>query len=313
METSNISFSAFDDNDNFGFDNDFFSCDTGKPLGGSSAGADVPTPFSAFDFSDCTAAPPRNDDTAARLWTDSFANTGSDALWLGAPGGCDIPVSSPLTAAEPRLRRTHTAPVTLKKGSARQDYFEVGQNSLEVYMPEATAEDREFIALCKNKSFLINPHQIGFIPQNYFLNQYYAFGDVVVHYFHKKNNSNARFPHKLYNAICLGIAFPEYMKFIGVAWLSRSVIHVSKNRFARLLGIKTVDGSLFHRQGNFPSCGFVELSCAEIIAQFGEAKLNSMDCDVDKLVRHSQGIFVRDGDVQKILEMCRWKSCKLRN
>ena len=194
-----------------------------------------------------------------------------------------------------------------------QNFFEVGQNAIAIYLPDKTEEDKKFAELCNDSSVQINPYQIGFIPHNYFRNEFYTFGSIVGDYFQKKNNPNCRFLHKLYNAIKLGEAYPEYLNYVGVSWISKEVIQVSKYRFARLLGIKTVDGSLFHRQGNFPSFGFVELTGDEIVKEFGIQKLNYLDFDVEKLLKHEEGIFVRNGDIDKILEMCKWTSSKVRN
>ncbi|KAH0786809.1 hypothetical protein GPJ56_009186 [Histomonas meleagridis] len=215
---------------------------------------------------------------------------------------------------QPRNHRTKTAPIPgFKQSSHRKDFFEVGQNAHAISLPNKTEEDRKFAELCHDETVQINPFQIGFIPHNYFRNQFYTFGNIVGDYFQKKNNPNCRFLHKLYNAIKLGEAYPEYLIYVGISWISNEVIQVSKYRFARLLGIKTIDGSLFHRQGNFPSFGFTELSGEEIIREFGSQKLNSMDCDVDKLLKHEEGIFVRNGNIQQILEMCKWKSSKVRD
>lgn len=326
----NSDFGDLNDCDFAGLGDDFFSF--GESNNNNEDNYEKDFSFSAFDFADKQPVQPVNktESNKKTLWNDNFNSVSKspneNQLWMTSFENSEQnPTSeryqddmifsnakSSQVSFIPKNKRSNTAPVTLKKNTTKQVYFEVGQNSHEVYLPDVTEEDKEFIELCKNKSFLVNPHQIGFIPQEYFLNQYYSFGDLVIHYFHKKNNPNCRFTHKLYNAIKLGEAFPDYLKFIGVSWLTRDVIHVSKNRFARLLGIKTVDGSLFHRQGNFKSLGFRELLNNEIVQEIGSAKLESMNCDIDKLLKHEQGIFVKDGDVQQILEMCKWKSCKTR-
>jgi hypothetical protein len=63
----------------------------------------------------------------------------------------------------------------------------------------------------------------------------------------------SRFLHKLVNALKITELDRSNFSLVGVAWVNDNVIKVDKVKFARFLGIKSVDGSLFHKQGNSPS------------------------------------------------------------
>jgi hypothetical protein len=80
---------------------------------------------------------------------------------------------------------------------------------------------------------------------------------------------------------------------------------VDKVRFARLLGIKTIDGSLFHKQGNFPSHGFLEMAPDEARCLLPSALLEGVDFDRVRLMTHEPGDFFK-GCGLEILRKCRW-------
>jgi hypothetical protein len=153
---------------------------------------------------------------------------------------------------------------------------------------------------------MFNPLQLGFIPQAIWTDgQDVKFGDLITFFFQRKNHANSRFSHKLYNALRMTTSDPSCFDFIGVKWMTDTVLVVNKSIFAQLLGIKTVDGSLFHRQGNFPSHGFVELTWAEATALLTPAEVQKIDFDTVRLLAHEQGVFVRGATLEAI-EDCKW-------
>ena len=118
--------------------------------------------------------------------------------------------------------------------------------------PQAARTDQLFNDICLNSAATLNPVTLGFIPSHFWPNKDYSFADIVFDFFQRKNNTNCRFLHKLYNALKISQISPTYSELAGVQWITPNVIKVSKGQFARLLGIKSIDGSLFHQQGNFP-------------------------------------------------------------
>jgi hypothetical protein len=167
------------------------------------------------------------------------------------------------------------------------------------------SSDADFDSICSDADMTFNPQQLGFIPAHSWTDSRRHFGDLVTDFFRKKSSSNSRFLHKLYNALKIYESDPFYAEFLGVEWLTDSVIKVEKAKFARLLGIKSVDGSLFHQQGNFPSHGFVEVSPAEARQLVPPDALVGVDFDDVRLVVHQSGEF-RRGCGSDIEERCRW-------
>jgi hypothetical protein len=152
----------------------------------------------------------------------------------------------------------------------------------------------------------ISPRTLGFMPSSYWLNTSISFGDLVHKFFHRKNNSSCRFPHKLFNALLLVEANPTLFSMIGVKWLTDSAFLVDKYVFGRLLGIVSFDGGLFHRQGNFPSHGFLEVLASEV-AQIQSPGFDpsAIDSDRYRVLRHSSGGFTK-GLTEDFFTYCKW-------
>lgn len=124
-------------------------------------------------------------------------------------------------------------------------------------------------------------------------------------FFRKRNSMHCKFPFKLFNALKLTQNCPEFLPHVGVEWVTDSVFRVHRAAFARLLGVKTIEGGLFHQQGNFPSHGFVELpfDVSDCISR--EAGLGPADLSQVRFMRHSAGLFVRQS-TERDLESCKW-------
>ena len=133
-----------------------------------------------------------------------------------------------------------------------------------------------------------------------------TFGEIVSTFFQKKNNANSRFSHKLFNALKLSECSPEFPQLVGVSWLTQFILRVDKRAFARLLGIKSIDGSLFHQQGNFPSHGFFEIGAGDA-AKFCPPGINLTGVDFEnvRLLVHNEQKF-RKGCTEFDIINCRW-------
>lgn len=171
------------------------------------------------------------------------------------------------------------------------------------------SDDEEFKKLCSDKSFKINPSKLGFIPKAYWQDKDIAFGDIVLDFFKRKNNINCRFRHKLYNAILLGERIPKLNKFTGVSWVSNTILRVDKASFGRLLGITSIDGAFFHKQGNFTTHGFADAPPDAIYQSLGQDAHVPNEKDSYRLLYHTKGCFVRGVSEEK-LESCKWISWK---
>lgn len=172
-------------------------------------------------------------------------------------------------------------------------------------------EDVDFNLNCEESEFVINPQKLGFIPPNSWMDKEMTFGYLVTSFFQKRNNASSRFSHKLYNALRLSSAYPNLVPYIGVEWITPTILKVNKFTFARLLRIKTIDGSLFHQQGNFPSHGFVELTEKESHELLTPEQLEDVDYESVRLLKHPAGIFTKDCTGTDIAN-CKWINSRRR-
>jgi hypothetical protein len=164
----------------------------------------------------------------------------------------------------------------------------------------AMRSDQMFADVSHNANVTLNPAALGFIPVYFWPNKEFQFGDLVCDFFQRKNNVNSRFLHKLYNALRISTLSQTWAELVGVSWAAPFVIRVTKGQFARLLGLKAVDGSLFHQQGNFTTHGFVELNRDQAMMYCGGVDLSTVDFDNVRLLVHQPGIFVNTCTEQQI-------------
>lgn len=175
-----------------------------------------------------------------------------------------------------------------------------------------TSADEEFNTICQDHDIKFNPHKLGFIPTKFWPDKDYTFGELVSDFFQRKNNANSRFYHKLYNALKISEDDPFYSEYLGIEWIGNNVLKVDKKKFARLLNIKTIDGSLFHQQGNFPSHGFIEIGSNDARNYVSEDDLNNVDYENVRLLIHQNGVFIR-GCTEESIEKCKWVSSRKRH
>lgn len=170
---------------------------------------------------------------------------------------------------------------------------------------EGPSSNAAYQATMADPSVTFAPQELGFLPSNYWLNTDTTFNDMVTKFFQRKNNANCRFPHKLYNGLLIVDNSPNMYNLIGVKWVTDKVIKVDKLIFGRLLGISSIDGGLFHKQGNFPSHGFAEVSVDETEKLRHEYDLSDVDLDRVRLMYHKLGMFVKGSDEEAVTK-CKW-------
>lgn len=166
---------------------------------------------------------------------------------------------------------------------------------------ELTPTIEKFEAAMLDKTLIINPKKMGFIPSSFWTDKDILFSEIVSDFFQRKNNSNCRFIHKLYNALKMVEYDKKFIPIVGIQWINDSILRINRAVIAQLLRIKAIEGSLFHQQGNFPSHGFVELEPADVRKLFP-----NFDFSIDRLLSHKDHIFVKGCTEEEVLK-CKWK------
>jgi hypothetical protein len=307
---------------------DLFSNDWGVPQSSNGFSSQFSDPF--FTFSPREPAPPDFGPPDA-LFDIPFSPAEPPGLpvdFLNSPdpiappprpypdsGHQRVP-SNPVRAPNPLLLGAASFPASLVArdlGAAQFRTEHTRQHSLPtIAVSQTLTSDAEFAQICNDRNIKFNPRQMGFIPRNFWANQEFTFGELVSDFFQRKNNSNSRFSHKLYNALKIANEDSFYVEFLGVEWVTDNVLKIDKRVFARLLAIQTIDGSLFHQQGNFPSHGFVELSERDArAAHLSDVDLEGVDYENVRLLTHQPGIFIKDCTEDDIAR-CKWVSPRRR-
>jgi hypothetical protein len=165
--------------------------------------------------------------------------------------------------------------------------------------------DLEFEQILHDSRVRMNPMLFGFIPMSFWPNQEVTFGALVTSFFRRRNVAGCRFAHKLFNALRIGTVYPNIRRYLGVEWITRTVLRVDKNVFSRLLSIKVVNSALFYQQGNFPSHGFVEMGAVEAGRTLPPELLEGVDFERVRLLIHHDGGFKSDSSHTDI-ENCKW-------
>jgi hypothetical protein len=110
--------------------------------------------------------------------------------------------------------------------------------------------DRAAPAFDPNEA-LLRPVDLGFLPKSEWMPAQLSLWDLRQMYFTRRNGLARQFEFKLYNALAITSAFPESYELVGAVWVTDRVMKINARAFAGLLGIHTVQGGLFHKQGNF--------------------------------------------------------------
>lgn len=266
--------------------------------------AEAPSTFSRSPQDQIPITHRRTISSPMRLITPSITSTISTPV-------AQLPVAmSTFDFQSPQTRRAPAIPQPTLPPNYPQNLPPHATKHLITPQIDLINDDPCFLAACSDPNLRFNPRQLGFIPQSIWTDQEISFGEVVTEFFQRKNNANSRFSHKLFNALILSDLNPIYPQLVGVFWLTNTILRVDKRAFARLLGIKSIDGSLFHQQGNFPSHGFFEIGAGDVHQYCPPGlDLTGVDFENIRLLIHSEHLFMR-GCTEADIENCRWASSR---
>ena len=149
-----------------------------------------------------------------------------------------------------------------------------------------------------DETCIINPTAIHLLPEKYWSQQppTLTFAQIVNSYFKQNRTQNSTFMLKLYNLLLISINYPILENALGVRWANDNVIEISRSGLVNIFNLRenTVDGSMFHRQGNFPTHKFIEINESNF-QQFGfyeYPKMPRIQGDT-KFFMHEPHIFTR--------------------
>jgi hypothetical protein len=243
--------------------------------------------FTSLDI--CWDLPPSNGDSQIADFTEA---------WIFPPG----PQPSPENNTPALIhQRTSSLPPP-----ASVWYVPIREAGLVRRSTFPTNLNDEFSSLCSDPLATVDATGLGFIPADVWVKTKYTFGELVYCFFQRTTSGNTRFLHKLYNALQIAELDSFYADVIGIEWITEKVMKIHKRKFGELLGIRAIDGSLFHQQGCFPTHGFRELGPEEARWLVPQQALEDVDFDEVRVLVHSTGAFVRGSSAAPYL-VPRWQ------
>lgn len=127
--------------------------------------------------------------------------------------------------------------------------------------------------------------ELGFIPHSNWCKKMIKFSKLQRLYFQRRKGHARRFDYKLYNALLITKKDKNMFNLVGAMWVTADIIKINSEIFAQLIGINTIQGGLFHKQGNFPRNGFIH-----IYKNSSQELIDNPDCvDVDE---HNVRLFI---------------------
>lgn len=119
--------------------------------------------------------------------------------------------------------------------------------------------------------------ELKFIPRDEWKSTLFSIEELKKKYFARRNGPARHFNYKLTNALKITRRFPQYYLFIGVIQIRNNLIKVNSTTFGTLLGIRAIQGGLFHKQGNFHRNGFQQVPKKEVDRITLEVDIDDVD------------------------------------
>ena len=152
----------------------------------------------------------------------------------------------------------------------------------------------------------VNPFELCFLPTDFWTQSVVTLSSVVRNFFKARSTKKLRFEHKLWNALVLTKRFADLIQFIGVCWVSNTILKVNRDRFGALINVTRPAAALFNSQGSFLTHGFSEISKqAALDSGVSPQALEDVDEFIVRLYVHSSGAFTAVS-CQLDVAACRW-------
>jgi hypothetical protein len=109
-------------------------------------------------------------------------------------------------------------------------------------------------------------------------------------FFRARSSRVVRFEHKLWNALALTKSDPKLYDFVGVIWLTRSVLKVNRDVFGGFINVTRPAAALYNAQGSFATHGFREVPLRDVQGVTPE-EVSDVDESVVRLFEHITPLF----------------------
>lgn len=129
---------------------------------------------------------------------------------------------------------------------------------------------------------------------------------VVEQYFKRRSSKKMPFHYKLYNALQITSQHPNLVGVFGAQWITDTVFKIYRLPFANLLGVASINGALFNKQGSLPTHGFLTVFPQHLYG-IRPHLIADVDNDSVRMFRHISPYFHINA-TESELTKCRWKN-----
>jgi len=129
---------------------------------------------------------------------------------------------------------------------------------------------------------------------------------IIDQFFKRRSSKKMPFHYKLYNALQITNHNSQLVPLFGAQWVSQNVFKIYRMPFARILGVASINGALFNKQGSLPTHGFVPVN-PQTVFNCDSPLIRDVDNDSVRLFRHHSAFF-HMGATEQDLAKCRWKN-----
>jgi hypothetical protein len=140
-------------------------------------------------------------------------------------------------------------------------------------------------------SHFVNPVDLGFVPAGHWLPGLVSLSVLVTDFFSARSSRILRFEHKLWNALALTKSDPDLYEFVGVIWLTRTVLKVNRDVFGRFINVTKPAAALYNGQGSFATHGFREVCRMDVEGMVAKEDVSDVDGSVVRLFEHMSSLF----------------------
>jgi hypothetical protein len=130
--------------------------------------------------------------------------------------------------------------------------------------------------------------------------------DIIEQYFQRRSSKKMPFHYKLYNALQITAHHPHLIPAFGCQWITANIFKIYRVPFANLLGVASINGALFNKQGSLPTHGFVSLPPSTLYG-INPRLIEDVDNDSVRLFKHVS-VHFHTNSTEQDLQRCRWRN-----
>jgi hypothetical protein len=139
--------------------------------------------------------------------------------------------------------------------------------------------------------YLVNPVDLGFIPLGHWASATVPLSTIVAEFFRARSSRILRFEYKLWNALALAKHYPDLYQFVGVMWLTQTVLKVNRDVFGHFINVTRPAAALYNNQGSFATHGFQEVALKDVQGTVDPEDLSDVDESIVRLFEHTTTLF----------------------